>query len=137
MIDWTLEAIEAAHRAMFQEPYDGTTAAMIGAGLDAAAAAQGMQEENALRAENARLREEVERLKSEESCNDVLLEYAQAESQRLREENARLREALKPFAIPADTFKHFVPDSSIVEEEFTLGQLRKARDAIREGGKDA
>ena len=42
-----------------------------------------------------RLREEVERLKSEESCNDVLLEYAQAENQRLREENARLREALE------------------------------------------
>jgi FtsZ-binding cell division protein ZapB len=43
-------------------------------------------------AEITRLREEVEGLKSEESCNDVLLEYAQAENQRLREENARLRQ---------------------------------------------
>ena len=58
MIDWTPEAIEAAHRAMFQEPYDGTTAAMIGAGLDAAAAAQGIKDEEItrLREENARLR---------------------------------------------------------------------------------
>ena len=55
MVDWTLEAIEAAHCAMFQEPYDGTTAVMIGAGLDAAAAAQGMETENSLREENARL----------------------------------------------------------------------------------
>lgn len=42
-----------------------------------------------------RLREEIERLKSEESCNDVLLEYAQAENERLREENARLRRLFK------------------------------------------
>jgi hypothetical protein len=57
-IDWTHEAIEAAHLAMFQEPYDGKTAPMIGAGLDAAAAAQGIKDEEVtqLREENARLR---------------------------------------------------------------------------------
>jgi hypothetical protein len=60
-IDWTHEAIEAAHLAMFQEPYDGKTAPMIGAGLDAAAAAQGIKDEEVtrLREENARLREAV------------------------------------------------------------------------------
>ena len=82
-----------------------------------------------------RLREEVERLKSEESSNDVLLEYAQAETQRLREENARLRAALKPFAALWD-----------VEEPYRVGGLytlrvkyedvRAAAAAIREGGKD-
>ncbi len=40
-----------------------------------------------------RLREEVERLKSEEDCSGVLLEYAQAE-------NKRLREALDKIANP-------------------------------------
>lgn len=59
MIDWAPEAIEAAHCAMFQEPYDGTTAAMIGAGLDAAVAAQGIKDEEIirLREENAQLLE--------------------------------------------------------------------------------
>jgi len=61
MIDWAPEAIEAAHCAMFREPYDGTTAALIGAGLDAAAAAQGIKDEEItrLREENARLRARI------------------------------------------------------------------------------
>lgn len=74
MIDWTPEAIEAAHCAMFQEPYDGTTAAMIGAGLDAAAATQGMQvdEITSLRKENARLRRLVKNAYAE-GCYDLSL----------------------------------------------------------------
>ena len=82
MVDWTLEAIEAAHCAMFQEPYDGTTAVMIGAGLDAAAAAQGMETENALREENARLA--------------ALASQASLEA-------SQLREALKPIDDDAGT----------------------------------
>lgn len=111
MTDWTPEAIEAAHCAMFREPYDGTTAALIGAGLDAAAAAQGIKDE-----ENARL----------------------------REENSRLREALKPFAgILKGNYSHQSDDMPIKAGAnqydlvfvFTLGDLRAAAAAIREGGK--
>ena len=81
MVDWTPEAIEAAHRAMFQEPYDGTTAAMIGAGLDASAAAQGIKDEEItrLREENARLRKALKPFaRMEDRClgrHDVDYEY--------------------------------------------------------------
>ena len=70
--------------------------------------------------EITRLREEVERLKSEESCNDVLLEYAQAENERLREENARLRDIVCKYL-----------DGSMREKD-----IRAAAAAIREVGKD-
>lgn len=56
--------------------------------------------------------------------------------QDIREENARLRKALKPFAAPVKDFRHSVPDRLVVEEEFTLGQLRAAAAAIREEHKD-
>ena len=109
MVDWTLEAIEAAHCAMFQEPYDGTTAVMIGAGLDAAAAAQGMDTENSLREENARLA--------------ALASQASLEA-------SQLREALKPFAYIAE---------HVGEEDarwaVPSAHLRAAVATIREGGK--
>jgi len=92
MIDWTHEAIEAAHCAMFQEPYDGTTAVMIGAGLDAAAAAQGMETENALREENARLREALEPFaKAADCCEDKShIDYASVRIDHLRAARAAI-----------------------------------------------
>lgn len=36
MIEWKDEALKAAWEAMFEQPYDGTQAPMIGAALDAA-----------------------------------------------------------------------------------------------------
>lgn len=88
--------------------------------------------------EITRLREEVERLKSEESCNDVLLEYAQAENQRLREENAQLREALKPFAEKA---ADVAPDDGSIGGCLCAPALLRsyffnAAAAIREEGRD-
>jgi hypothetical protein len=41
MIEWKAEALEAAWNAMFETPFDGTQAPMVGAGLDAAVKAQG------------------------------------------------------------------------------------------------
>ena len=72
----------------------------------------------------------------DENKIEPLCEEAAAEITRLREENERLRKALKPFAAPVKDFRHSVPDRLVVEEEFTLGQLRAAAAAIREGGKD-
>ena len=115
MVDWTLEAIEAAHCAMFQEPYDGTTAVMIGAGLDAAAAAQGMDTENSLREENARLA--------------ALASQASLEA-------SQLREALKPFANRLDELEKSPLTKYACATSVEIDHLRAARAAIREGGKD-
>lgn len=41
----TLVEIEAAHNAMFAEPFNGQTAAMVGAGIDADRAALGLERE--------------------------------------------------------------------------------------------
>jgi hypothetical protein len=63
----------------------------------------------------------------------------------LREENARLREALKPFAeMLKGNYSHQSDNMPIKAGAnqydlvfvFTLGDLRKAAAAIREGGKD-
>jgi hypothetical protein len=68
--------------------------------------------------------------------NFVDKKWAMKKIAALEEENARLRKALKPFAAPVKDFRHSVPDRLVVEEEFTLGQLRAAAAAIREGGGD-
>ena len=84
----------------------------------------------ALREENARLREEVERLKAEESCNDVLLEYAQAETQRLREENARLRAALKRMLLEFD----FMVECGVIPDVRNDVIFEDAAAALKETG---
>ena len=74
------------------------------------------------------------------------IERLEAERDALREENARLREALKPFAgILKGNYSHQSDDMPIKAGAnqydlvfvFTLGDLRAARAAIREGGENA
>ena len=74
-----------------------------------------------------------------------LHEEAADEITRLREENARLREALEPFAeMLKGNYSHQSDNMPIKAGAnqydlvfvFTLGDLRKAAAAIREGGKD-
>jgi len=138
MVDWTPEAIEAAHRAMFQEPYDGTTAAMIGAGLDAAAAVQGIKDEEITREEE--MRDIVERLntladtimmgeKISWGSDSAIMREAATEITRLREENARLREAVK-----AAYFEGWYRTPAHNPERDW--EASKACAAIREGGRD-
>lgn len=76
----------------------------------------------------------------EHSCNPL-----RNECERLREENARLREALQPFAeMLKGNYSHQSDDMPIKAGAnqydlvfvFTLGDLRAAAAAIREGGED-
>ena len=66
-----------------------------------------------------------------------------AEITRLREENARLREALKPFAEMLKGNYSYQSDDMLIKAganqydlvfDFTLGDLRAARDALKEPG---
>jgi hypothetical protein len=133
MVDWTPEAIEAAHRAMFQEPYDGTTAAMIGAGLDAAAAVQGIKDEEITREEE--MRDIVERLntladtimmgeKISWGSDSAIMREAATEITRLREENARLLGLLREAHVKMDA------------NNLWSNLRNRVAAAIREGGKD-
>ena len=67
----------------------------------------------------------------ENSCNPF-----RNECYRLREENARLRKALKPFVPETQLIDPVIPDTRPVDVMVRAGELRAARAAIREGGKD-
>ena len=90
------------------------------------------------------LREELAAVTERMSKLDFERTAAELERDALREENARLREALKPFAgILKGNYSHQSDDMPIKAGAnqydlvfvFTLGDLRAAAAAIREGGK--
>ena len=95
--------------------------------------------------EITRLREELASAKQAAAAYEAWkfpedIQALTVENERLREETARLREVLAPF-VDAGNFKVFISTAITKEECFVSinvkeRDLRRARAAIREGGKD-